>query len=119
MTGQRDTGLGEVRSRHRAKPGGVERLDQVHTDGEAIVDDQDRAHEPRALYVRASSAGPMSWSGNTRSTAPHATASRGIPYTILVASSCATVNPPASRIASKPVAPSRPMPVNRPAAQRA
>jgi len=87
--------VGEARARDRTKPGRVERLHEIHADREAVVDDQDRAHRTRSLRCAvSSSAGPISWSGRIRSAAPHAAASRGIPYTTLVASSCAIVKPP-------------------------
>ena len=68
----------------------------------------------------ASMASAMAGSGRTCSAAPSSIASRGMPKTTQVASSCAMVRAPAWRILSSPCAPSAPMPVSStPTASRA
>lgn len=68
-----------------------------------------------APFVRTESAAMISaaiWlRGATRLKALSSAAERGIPYTAQLSASCPTVQPPASRMAFMPFAPSAPIPV--------
>ena len=69
------------------------------------------ATAPQAAAKRAKINGAIFSRGATSSTPPAAIASRGIPNTTQLASSCAIVYAPESCISRKPSAPSLPMPV--------
>ncbi len=73
--------LGQGRGRLGAHARRLEGLDQIHADGEAVIDDEygaDHGKSPRGR-TRLASAGPISPSGRIRAAPPLAAASRGIP----------------------------------------
>ena len=71
-----------------------------------------RRHEPdSALATQARTVAAIESSGVMNLAAPRRIASRGMPKTMQVASFWAIVSDPASRISSRPPAPSSPMPV--------
>src|SRR5262249_52044898 len=114
--------FGRARGELRREARGFEGFLQIHSDRQTVVDDENsRRHVclPAVFgRVRDASVGAISPSGRTRSAAPREMASLGIPKTTEEASSCAIVKPRARRIASKPSAPSRPIPVSRHARAR-
>ena len=67
---------------------------------------------PMLLRSWLSRRGAIAGKGSTSCTAPAAMASRGMPKTTQLASSCATFQLPASRIRRIALAPSAPMPVS-------
>ena len=80
--GQRRPRLGNRDARDRLDTGFLERLDEVHADRQAVVDDENGvAHHATACRSRSSAtrAGPISPIGRTLCAAPSCTASRGMP----------------------------------------
>ena len=80
--GQMGARLAETRTRRRPEPAGLEDLDQIHPDGQAVIDDEHGiAHDRTTLVLcgKAISRGPMSSRRNVSLAAPSIAASRGIP----------------------------------------
>jgi len=83
------------RAERRREARAFERVLQVHADREAVVDDEHSGHVRSPARASRVSVRATSWIGKTSCVAQSSMASCGMPKTTDVASSCASVIPPA------------------------